>query len=228
MRILVIEDELAMRSALITLLRAEGYLVTSAADGERGLEQALVEQPDLILLDIMLPFLDGFTICQELRKRNCAAAILMVTAKGFVDDRVRGLDSGADDYLLKPFSQKELLARVRALARRCEPSENALQQVCLGDVVLDFIKERCTRAGMEVDLTVKEFRMLRLLALANGKPVSRQQFLDLVWEYNAYPTTRTIDTHVAGLRARLEPNPAQPRYLLTVHRVGYRLVVDAD
>jgi DNA-binding response OmpR family regulator len=226
MRILVIEDELAMRTALITLLRAEGYLVTSAADGERGLEQALEEQPDLILLDIMLPSLDGFSICQELRKRHFAAPILMLTAKGFVDDRVRGLDAGADDYLLKPFSQKELLARVRALSRRRDQGETALQQTCFGNVVLDFTSERCTRAGALLELTVKEFRMLRLLAEANGKPVSRQQFLDLVWEYNAYPTTRTIDTHMAGLRAKLEPNPAEPRYLLTVHRVGYRLVLE--
>ena len=226
MRILVIEDELAMRTALVTLLRAEGYLVTSAADGEQGLEQALEEQPDLILLDIMLPKLDGFSLCSELRKRRSATAILMLTAKGFVDDRVQGLDAGADDYLLKPFSQKELLARVRALARRYESGEKCLTEVGFHDVVLDFTKERCTRAGAEVELTMKEFRMLRLLAEAAGKPVSRQQFLDLAWEYNAYPTTRTIDTHIAGLRAKLEPKPAEPRYLLTVHRVGYRLVID--
>ena len=222
-RLLIIEDELAMRTALTDVLEAKGYRVMTASDGAEGLERALKEKPDLVLLDIMLPKLDGFALCAELRRLGHAEPILMLTAKGQVEDRVTGLNAGADDYLVKPFSTDELLARVRALLRRSQRGEKAVLELRLGDVRVDLAQLRAWRGRAELHLTAKEFAMLRLLAEAEGEPVSRERFLDLVWGYGAFPTTRTVDTHVASLRAKLEPHPDAPRWIKTVHGVGYRL-----
>ena len=222
-RILIVEDELPMRTALVDLLRANEYRVTAAVDGVAGLERALDEKPDLVLLDIMMPGLDGFTVCREIRRRTTTMPILMITAKGQVDDRVTGLDAGADDYLVKPFSSRELLARIRALLRRFESTLSPLERIRLGEAEINFATQQCTRSGERVALTVKEFSMLKLLAERRGAPVTREEFLEIVWGYNAYPTTRTVDNQILSLRNKLEPDPANPRYLLTVHGVGYRL-----
>jgi DNA-binding response OmpR family regulator len=222
-RILIIEDELHMRTALADVLAGEGYRPLTATDGRSGLERALAEKPDLILLDIMMPRLDGYEVCAELRRLENAVPILMLTAKGLVADRVRGLDSGADDYLVKPFSTGELLARVRALLRRVHRQTVAAVRLDLGDVHIDLVKQTAARAKQTLHLTAKEFAMLRLLAESPGEPVSRERFLDVVWGYAAFPTTRTVDTHIASLRAKLEPNPDEPRWIQTVHGVGYRL-----
>ncbi|MEK7685542.1 MAG: response regulator transcription factor [Verrucomicrobiota bacterium] len=222
-RILIIEDELPMRTALQDCLQAEGYRVLTAADGQSGLERALHEKPDLILLDIMMPRLDGYALCAELRRLSNPVPILMLTAKGQVEDRVTGLDAGADDYLIKPFSTEELLARVRALLRRLQRQTKALSLLTLGEVRIDLVKQTAQRGRKPVHLTAKEFAMLRLLAETPGEPVSRERFLDIVWGYTAFPTTRTVDNHVASLRSKLEPNPDQPRWIKTVHGVGYRL-----
>ncbi len=222
-RLLIIEDELPMRTALADCLEGEGYRVLTAADGASGLERALREKPDLILLDIMMPKLDGFALCAELRKLGHATPVLMLTAKGMVQDRVRGLDAGADDYLVKPFSTDELLARVRALLRRTRRPARSPTVVTLGDVRLDFVKQQAWRGRKELHLTAKEFAVLRLLVEADGEPVSRERFLDVVWGYTAFPTTRTVDNHIATLRARIERNPDEPRWIKTVHGVGYRL-----
>lgn len=222
-RILIIEDEPAMRTALADILEAEGYRVFTASDGEAGLARALAEKPDLTLLDIMLPRLDGFAVCAELRRRGRGEPILMLTAKGQIEDRVTGLDAGADDYLVKPFSTDELLARVRALLRRTQRHAAAARELTLGEVRVDLARQRAWRRGKELHLTAKEFAMLRLLADAEGEPVSRERFLDVVWGYGAFPTTRTVDNHIASLRAKLEPNPEEPRWLKTVHGLGYRL-----
>jgi DNA-binding response OmpR family regulator len=222
-RILIIEDELHMRTALADVLAGEGYRPLTAADGRSGLERALAEKPDLILLDIMMPRLDGYEVCAELRRLENAVPILMLTAKGQVADRVRGLDAGADDYLVKPFSTGELLARVRALLRRIHRQTAAAVRLDLGDVHIDLVKQTAARAKQPLHLTAKEFAMLRLLAETPGEPVSRERFLDVVWGYAAFPTTRTVDTHIASLRAKLEPNPDEPRWIQTVHGVGYRL-----
>lgn len=222
-RLLVVEDERAMRTALQDCLEAEGYRVLTAADGERGLECALKEKPDLILLDIMLPRLDGFAFCAELRRLANPVPVLMLTAKGQIEDRVTGLDAGADDYLVKPFSTDELLARVRALLRRSERHQKAVRSLTLGDARVDLVQQRVWRGKKELHVTAKEFAMLRLLAEAAGEPVSRDRFLDVVWGYGAFPTTRTVDNHIASLRAKLEPCPDQPRWIKTVHGVGYRL-----
>ena len=212
-----------MRTALADLLTAEGYRVLAAADGERGLELALAEKPDLILLDIMMPKLDGFAVCAELRRLAVAVPVLMLTAKGQIEDRVNGLDAGADDYLVKPFSTEELLARVRALLRRSHRQARATLKLKLGDVEIDLVRQTAVQGRKPVHLTAKEFAMLRLLAEAEGGPVSRERFLDVVWGYTAFPTTRTVDNHVASLRAKLEKNPDAPRWLKTVHGVGYKL-----
>jgi DNA-binding response OmpR family regulator len=225
-RLLIIEDELPMRTALADALAAEGYRVLTAADGQAGLERALAEKPDLILLDLMMPRLDGFALCAELRRLGHAVPVLMLTAKGQIEDRVKGLDAGADDYLVKPFSTEELLARVRALLRRSQKALKALRTLTLGDVRLDFTRQQAWRGKKPLHLTAKEFAVLRLLAEAEGEAVSRDRFLDAVWGYTAFPTTRTVDMHIATLRGKIEKNPEKPRFIHTVHGVGYRLETD--
>ncbi|HOB98177.1 MAG TPA: response regulator transcription factor [Verrucomicrobiota bacterium] len=222
-RILIVEDELAMRTALADVLEDEGYRVITAADGAAGLDRAIKEKPDLVLLDIMMPKLDGFAVCAELRRLGHTEPILMLTAKGQVEDRVTGLDVGADDYLVKPFSTDELLARVRAALRRTQRQAKTVRELQLGPTRIDLLLQRAWRGAEELHLTAKEFAMLRLLAEAEGEPITRERFLDLVWGYGAFPTTRTVDNHIASLRAKLEPDPAQPRWIKTVHGVGYRL-----
>ena len=222
-RILIVEDELPMRTALVDLLLANEYRVTTAANGSTGLERALDEKPNLVLLDVMMPGVDGFTVCREIRRRMASLPILMITAKGQVDDCVTGLDAGADDYLVKPFSSRELLARVRALLRRSDARHAAVDCIRLGEAEINFALQECVRSGERVALTPKEFSVLKLLAERGGAPVTRDDFLELVWGYNAYPTTRTVDNQILSLRNKLEPEPATPRYLLTVHGVGYRL-----
>ena len=224
-RILVVEDELPMRTALQDCLAGEGYRVLTAADGEAGLQRALKEKPDLVVLDVMMPRMDGFAVCAELRRLGQDIPVLMLTAKGFVQDRVRGLDAGADDYLMKPFSADELLARVRALLRRWRKTERSLTELALGDLRIDFAHLKAWRKQKALNLTAKEFAILRLLAEADGEPVTRERFLDVVWGYTAFPTTRTVDNHIAGLRGKIERDPDHPRWIQTVHGVGYRLEV---
>ncbi|MDB6130013.1 MAG: DNA-binding response regulator [Verrucomicrobiales bacterium] len=224
-RILIIEDELPMRTALNDCLKAEGYRVLTASDGESGLTKVITEHPDLILLDVMMPRLDGYAVAKELRRLGKKMPILMLTAKGMVRDRVSGLDSGADDYLVKPFSTDELLARVRALLRRTAraiPSELPTN-LQLGSTQIDLARQTSSKNGIDLHLTAKEFAMIRLLFEAQGEPVTRERFLDVVWGYTAFPTTRTVDTHMASLRAKIETNPDDPRFLKTVHGVGYRM-----
>ncbi len=222
-RILIVEDETPMRTALADLLASEGYRALTASDGESGLERALAEKPDLILLDIMMPKLDGFALCAELRRLANPVPVLMLTAKGQIEDRVNGLDVGADDYLVKPFSTDELLARVRALLRRVARKTRLPLKLNLGDVEIDLARQTAVRGKKRVHLTAKEFAMLRLMAEAEGEPVTREKFLDVVWGYTAFPTTRTVDNHIASLRAKLERNPDDPRWVKTVHGVGYKL-----
>ena len=224
-RLLIIEDELPMRTALCETLKAEGYKVRAAADGATGLERALSEEHDLILLDVMMPKLDGYALCRELRRKGRKTPVLMLTAKGMVDDRVDGLDAGADDYLVKPFAMRELLARVRALLRRAERGDAAPDQLVLGKTVIDFVRQTALQEGRSIELSMREFAMLRLMASRPGEAISRETFLDEVWEYNASPTTRTVDNFIASLRSQLEPEPESPCYILTARGAGYRLAV---
>lgn len=222
-RILVVEDESAMRHALEDLLRSEGHRVITVGDGASGLDRARSEAPDLIVLDVMLPKLDGFAVVEALRRLGAKTPVLLLTAKGGLTDRVTGLDAGADDYLAKPFEPSELLARVRALLRRVERGTSGVERVRLGEVEVDFLRQTVRRGRETVHVTPKELAMLRMLAEAQGEVVTREQFLDVIWGYGAFPTTRTVDTHMAALRSKLEDDANRPRYLLTVHGRGYRL-----
>ncbi len=225
-RLLIIEDEPAMRTALVETLRGLGYRTSSAATGPEGLEKACTEESDLILLDVMLPGLDGYALCRELRQRGRRTPVLMLTAKGLVDDRVEGLESGADDYLVKPFSMKELTARVRALLRRAAHTATGLETLTLGETVFDFKTMTCHRGRSPVPINAREIRMMHLLTERRGEPISRETFLDAIWDYNAWPTTRSVDNYIAALRAKIETDPESPRWILTVRGVGYRLAPD--
>jgi DNA-binding response OmpR family regulator len=225
-KILVIEDDPAILRGLADNLRFERYEVRTAPDGETGYRLAATEKPNLIVLDLMLPKLSGFEVCRKLRADGVQTPILMLTARGEESDRVQGLDIGADDYVTKPFSLRELLARIRALLRRQNNAQDLPAQLRFGKVEVDFLRYEARREGEPVEMTRKEFAVLRLLASREGQAVSRDELLNEVWGYESYPVSRTVDNHVAGLRAKLESDPAKPQYLRTVHGVGYRFVKD--
>ena len=228
MRLLIIEDELPMRTALAQTMTAAGYHVRTATDGEEGLELACREPFDLLLLDVMMPGLDGYEVCRNLRQRGREMPILMLTAKGMVDDRVEGLECGADDYLVKPFSLRELTARVRALLRRHERTGKVPERVEIGEAVVDFAACALTRDGVTITLPTKEVGMLRLFVARRGEVISRETFLDVVWGYHAFPSNRTVDNYVASLRQRIESDPSRPVFFLTIRGEGYRLVPERE
>ena len=223
--ILIIEDEEEMVRGLKLNLVDEGYEVDYALDGKEGLEKALHEKPDLILLDIMLPGMNGLEICKELRQNKMDIPIVMLTAKGDEIDKVIGLEIGADDYISKPFSIRELLARVKAHLRREHRSDETVPGIVqLGSLKIDFGQHRIIRDDKELDLTSLEVDVLRYLIGQEGKVVSRDDLLDKIWGYERFPTTRTIDNHILKLRKKIEINPNRPRHILTVYGGGYRFV----
>ena len=225
-RILLIEDENTLSLLLRERLEREGYSVTVCNDGEQGLTQALGGAFDLLLLDIKLPGRNGFDVCRELRRHSMNVPVLMLTARGDVNDRVLGLKTGADDYLVKPFEVAELLARMEALLRRANNSPPQLVDslFCYGSVVVDLRKEEVLRDGSPVELTAREFELLRYFVSHPDQRISRDVLLRQVWGYQGLPTTRTVDVHVAQLRQKLESNPKTPRHILTAHRSGYKFV----
>jgi DNA-binding response OmpR family regulator len=223
--VLIVEDDPSILRGLKDSLQKKQYTVIAASDGESGYALALEKKPDLIILDLMLPNMNGLEICQKLREENFAKPILMLTARGEESDRVLGLDLGADDYMTKPFSIRELLARVRALLRRTQNVETLPDELRFDDVVIDFRSFEASKRGAAVEMTKKEFGVLRLLAARAGTVVSREDLLSDVWGYENYPSTRTIDTHIGWLRTKLEEDPAAPRRLITVHGVGYKLTI---
>jgi len=222
--ILAIEDDPAILRGLADNLRFESYEVLTATDGEAGYAMIRQKKPDLIILDLMLPKLSGYEICRKVRAEGIRTPILMLTARGEEADRVLGLDLGADDYVAKPFSIRELMARIRAILRRAEPSETMPDELCFDAVTINFLSYEAARGGKPLEMTRKEFQILRLLASRDGEVVTRDELLNEVWGYENYPTTRTVDNHIAGLRAKIEPDPAEPRRLRTVHGVGYKFV----
>jgi DNA-binding response OmpR family regulator len=223
-RILVIEDDPAILRGLVDNLKFESHDVVSAADGETGYRLIKEKKPHLIILDLMLPKLSGYEVCRRVRSEGITTPIMMLTARGEEGDKVLGLDLGADDYVTKPFSIRELLARVRAFLRRSNSSGAPPNEIRFADVVIDFRSYEARKGGRVLDMTRKEFGVLRVLAAHAGEVVTRDELLNEVWGFDNYPTTRTVDNHVASIRAKLENNAAEPDHLLTVHGVGYKLV----
>jgi DNA-binding response OmpR family regulator len=222
-RILLVEDEPSLIVTLTDRLAAESYQVQSVTDGRMAVDRILSEPFDLVLLDVALPGMNGFDVCRELRRRGARLPILMLTARGEVADRVVGLKLGADDYLTKPFEMIELLARVEALLRRSSAeAAGSPGGYVFRDLRVDFRSARVFCAGKELALSAMEYKLLRYFIEHRGALLSREELLDKVWGYDATPSTRTVDVHVASLRQKLERNPAHPEIIVTVHRLGYR------
>jgi two-component system alkaline phosphatase synthesis response regulator PhoP len=227
-RILLVEDEPGVRLTLMDRLHDEGYLVEAASDGEEGMVRAAAESFDLVVLDVMLPGRSGFDVCRDLRRCGVESPILMLTARRQVADRVVGLKLGADDYLTKPFDVAELLARVEARLRRAPAAaavpRGEVQSYRFGDVEADFRRAEVRREGRLLELSAKEYQLLRYFIQHRGDALSRDELLSGVWGHDAMPTTRTVDTHVAWLRGKLEPERRRPQFILTLHGLGYKFV----
>lgn len=224
-RILLVEDERGLIRTLSDCLTGEGYIVETALDGETGARMAAEQNFDLLVLDVMLPKKNGFDLLRDLRQQGIGTPAIMLTARGQVIDKILGLKLGADDYLTKPFDMGELLARIEAILRRATPADQPTPETfTFGDVRIDFRRAEVTRAGQPVDLAAREYNLLRYFIENREKVLSRDKLLDEVWGYDAMPVTRTVDVHVGLLRQKLEPNPRQPQYFLTVHGLGYKFV----
>ena len=224
--ILIVEDEESILMALEDDLSNEGYSVTGETDGVRGFERAQTGGYDLLILDIMLPSLDGLEICKKLRAAGDTTPILLLTAKSQEVDKVVGLELGADDYVTKPFSRRELLARVKALLRRAEPAISPLTQFRFGDVEVDFKAYEVRKGGQSVELTAKEFSLLRLLIDRRGEALRRDVILNEVWGGDSDVFPRTVDTHIVHLRQKIEDDPANPKFFVNIRAVGYKFVAD--
>jgi two-component system alkaline phosphatase synthesis response regulator PhoP len=223
-RILIVEDEPDMVLGLKDNFEFEGYEVLTASDGASGLERARKEKPDLLILDIMLPKLSGLEVCKALRGEGFEAPIVMLTARGQEIDKVVGLELGADDYVTKPFSIRELLARVRAILRRTEGTKRKLSRYRFADIDLDFEIYQARKGDAVLELSPREFELLRYLIERKGETVSRDRLLEDVWGYESYPSTRTVDTHIAKLRAKIGDSGSEPKFILTIHGAGYKFV----
>ncbi|MGI6454629.1 MAG: response regulator transcription factor [bacterium] len=223
-RILIIEDEPDMRRGLLDNLEFEGYETVSTGNGLEGLRLAQKEHFDLILLDLMLPGMDGIEVCRNLKNNASKTPIIMLTARGSEEDKVKGLETGADDYITKPFSLRELLARIKALLRRTSAERSSIQEYRFGDFVVCFDKYTATKEGQPLELSPREFEMLRLFVENENEIVTRDQFLREVWGYDNSPTTRTVDNHIAKLRQKIERDPESPDHIITVHRMGYKFI----
>lgn len=223
--VLVVEDEAHMRGMLADNLEFEGYRVTSVESGEEALREWSMHGYSLLILDVMLPGMTGFEVCAELRRRGARAPIIMLTARTTERDRIHGLESGADDYVSKPFSVHELLARVKAQVRRDSWQTPSRHEFTFGDVTVNLRQHLVTRKGRRVSLSAREFELLRYLLAHRNEVVSREQLLRDVWGYHEFTLTRTVDNYIAKLRTQLEPKPHEPRYIITVHGSGYELLV---
>jgi two-component system alkaline phosphatase synthesis response regulator PhoP len=221
--VLIVEDDPHISKFLARDLELEGYAVTIAKDGLDGLDQAKALKPDLILLDIRLPKLDGYEVCRSLRRDGSDVRIIMVTAKSQEAEKILGLEQGADDYITKPFSTMELIARIRALLRRRKREQHQAERFRFDDITVDFARMEATKKGKPLALTTKEFQMLELLVRNRGKVVSRNQFLEEIWGFELKPTTRTVDNRLVQLRRKLSPENPEA-YILSIHGVGYKFI----
>ncbi len=224
-KILIVEDEELIRIALVDDFRHEGYDVDYAEDGLTGYEKAKNPDIDLIILDIMLPEMNGFDICRNLRMQKINTPVIMLTAKGQEIDRVVGFEIGADDYVTKPFSPRELQSRVKAVLRRMEkkPENTGENLFCSGGLEVDFLQYECRKDGKELGLTFHEFELLKYLIQNRGRVINRDELLDKIWGKDVFVTPRTVDTHVANLRKKIEDNPSVPKLILSVRGVGYKI-----
>jgi len=222
-KILIIEDEQDLIKGLKLNLSDEGFEVGWAVNGVEGLRKAIEEAPDLIILDIMLPEMDGLEVCRNIRQKNIDIPVIMLTAKGGEIDKVVGLELGADDYMTKPFSIRELLARIKARLRHAVREGKSVPELySFSDIEIDFNKFKIKRKGKEQDLTSLETDILKYFVIHRGEVVSRNDLLDKIWGYDSYPTTRTVDNHILKLRKKIEEDPSHPRYILSVYGGGYR------
>ncbi|HWF92624.1 MAG TPA: response regulator transcription factor [Terriglobales bacterium] len=223
-KILIVEDEPNMVAGLRDNFEFEGHEVITAPDGLSGLNRALHESPDLIVLDVMMPRMSGLDVCKQLKAKQSTVPIIMLTARGQEVDKVVGLELGADDYVTKPFSIRELLARVNAVLRRAKSNGQEAEQYAFGDVEVNVRSCQVIRAGKLLEFSTKEFDLLKYFLVHRGETLSRDRLLEDVWGYEHFPTTRTVDTHILRLRQKVEPKPDDPRYILTVHGTGYKFV----
>ena len=223
-KILIVEDEPNMVAGLRDNFEYEGYGVITAPDGVAGLERALAEAPDLVILDVMMPRMSGLDVCKQLKAKRPSIPIIMLTARGQEVDKVVGLELGADDYVTKPFSIREPLARVKAVLRRAQPVPKDKERYAFGDVEVNLRSCQVSRKGQQLEVSSKEFDLLKYFLVHSGEAISRDRLLEEVWGYDRFPTTRTVDAHIVRLRQKLEPKPDDPRYFLTVHGVGYKFV----
>jgi DNA-binding response OmpR family regulator len=223
-KILIVEDEPGMVAGLRDNFEFEGYEVLTARDGVAGLERALKESPDLVLLDVMMPRMSGLDVCKQLKAKRPQIPIIMLTARGQEVDKVVGLELGADDYVTKPFSIRELLARVKAVLRRAQSAPKKQERYAFGEVEVDIRSCQVSRRGKTLDFSSKEFELLKYFLSHPGETLSRDRLLEDVWGYEHFPTTRTVDAHIVRLRHKIEPKPEEPIFILTVHGTGYKFV----
>ncbi|MEK7866829.1 MAG: response regulator transcription factor [Planctomycetota bacterium] len=223
-KVLIVEDEPDMVRGLTDNLRMEGYEVHSVSDGAKAVDSVVKLKPDLILLDVMLPNRDGMEVCRDVRSRGLTTPIVMITAKGQEVDRVLGLELGADDYVTKPFSLRELLARIKAILRRTRVIPKAVAEIRVGDWVVDPRRYEAASGRKRVGLSHYEVQVLRMLVERKDEVVSRNEILNEVWGIDAFPTDRTVDNYIVKLRQKLEKDPRRPRHILTVHGAGYKFV----
>jgi DNA-binding response OmpR family regulator len=223
-KILIVEDEPNMVAGLRDNFEYEGYEVITANDGLAGLERALTDSPDLLVLDVMMPRMSGLDVCKQLKAKRPSIPIIMLTARGQEVDKVVGLELGADDYVTKPFSIRELLARVKAVLRRTQTAPKDQEQYKFGDVEVNLRSCQVSRKGKPLEFSSKEFELLKFFLSHSGEAISRDRLLEEVWGYDRFPTTRTVDAHIVRLRQKLEPKPEDPQFILTVHGLGYKFV----
>ncbi len=228
-KVLVIEDEPAILNGLKDNLESEGYKVSSASDGKEGLEKAVKEAADIVLLDVMLPGMNGFDVCKEIKSKKLTLPIIMLTAKAKEADKIMGLALGADDYITKPFSIKELLARVKAVLRRVkihkEAKHKRIKSYEFGDIKLNFTKFEAYRGKKKLKFSKREFEVLEYMIKRKNEVVSRNDLLDVVWGYEVYPSTRTVDNFMARIRKQIEEKPSKPKYIQSIRSAGYKLVI---
>jgi len=223
-KILIVEDEPNMVAGLRDNFEFEGYQVVTAPDGVAGLERALSESPDLVILDVMMPRMSGLDVCKQLKSKKPSIPIIMLTARGQEVDKVVGLELGADDYVTKPFSIRELLARVKAVLRRAGTVPKAGEKYAFGEVEVNLRSCQVSKKGKSLEFSSKEFELLKYFLNHPGETLSRDRLLEDVWGYDRFPTTRTVDAHIVRLRQKVEPKPEDPRFILTVHGTGYKFV----